>query len=67
MPASQVIEKHYTIAEVADLLSVSRDQVERLLRNGELRARRVGARRRIPASEVSRYLDANDPDGPLED
>ena len=61
------LEKHYSIPELAELLSVSRDQVEKLLRTGELHSRRVGARRRIPASEVRRYLDENNPDDELED
>ena len=50
------LEKLYSIPELAELLSVSRDQVERLLRLEELDAIRVGARRRIPASSVRDYL-----------
>ena len=55
-PAS---ERLYSIPEVADLWQVSRDTIERLLRRDELRYVQVGARRRIPASALDEYVEAN--------
>lgn len=53
-------ERLYTIAEVAELWQLSRDTIERLLSRGELRFVSVGARRRrIPASALDEYVDAN--------
>lgn len=53
-------ERLYTIAEVAELWQLSRDTIERLLARGELRHVSIGARRRrIPASALSEYVDAN--------
>lgn len=52
-------ERLYTIQEVADLWSVSRDQVEKLMREGSLGWVVVGRRRRIPASELDRYVADN--------
>lgn len=49
-------ERMYSIAEVAALWSVSRDQVERLMRAGDLRWVQLGARRRVPASALAEYL-----------
>ena len=53
-------ERLYSIAEVAELWQLSRDTIERLLARGELRFVQVGARRRrIPASALDEYLEAN--------
>lgn len=52
-------ERLYTILEVAELWSVSRDLIEQLMRDGELEWVGLGSRRRIPASAVKRYQDAH--------
>jgi excisionase family DNA binding protein len=49
-------ERLYSIAELAALWGVSRDAIERLLRRHELPYVRVGARRRIRASDAEAYL-----------
>lgn len=60
LPSSSTGERLYSIAEVADLWQVSRDTIERLLGRGELRYVAIGVRRRrIPASALDEYLDAN--------
>jgi excisionase family DNA binding protein len=53
-------ERLHTILQAADLLGVSRDVVERLMRSGELSWTRVGARRRIRDSELADYQDRHD-------
>jgi len=53
-------ERLHTITEAADLLGVSRDVVERLMRKGDLAYTKVSARRRIRDSEIADYLDRND-------
>jgi excisionase family DNA binding protein len=53
-------ERLYSIAEVAELWQLSRDTIERLLRRGELRYVQIGPRRRrIPASALDEYVEAN--------
>lgn len=53
-------ERLYTIAEVAELWQLSRDTIERLLARGELRFVNLGTRRRrIPASALDEYVEAN--------
>ena len=44
--------QYYTIPEVAKLLKLHPDTVRRMLKRGELRARRFGNRLRIPESEL---------------
>jgi excisionase family DNA binding protein len=46
----------YSVAEVQALLGLSRSTVMKLIGDGELRARRAGARILIPADEISRFL-----------
>jgi excisionase family DNA binding protein len=53
-------ERLHSIQDAADLLGVSRDVVERLMRSGELTWTRAGARRRIRDSELADYQDRND-------
>ena len=50
-PASRLA---YPIDEAATLLGVSRWSVYKLIRQGELRPVRIGARQRIPAAELAR-------------
>lgn len=54
-PAIVVAERLYSIDEAAELWSVSRDTIERLLGRGELRHVSIESRRRIPASALEEY------------
>jgi excisionase family DNA binding protein len=47
----------YSINETARLLDVSRRQIYDLLSKGKLRSVRIGARQRIPASELERIAN----------
>jgi excisionase family DNA binding protein len=51
-------EKLYTVQELADWLKVSRDMIEKAIKNGKLTAYRPGGGRsiRIPQSAVESYL-----------
>lgn len=50
------IERHYTTAEVADLLSVHPETIRRAAARGELRSVRIGRDRRYPESAVLEWL-----------
>ena len=52
-----MIERHYTTAQVASLLSVNPETVRRLAARGELGFVRVGAELRFPESALREYLD----------
>lgn len=56
----QVIERHYTTAELAELLSVHPETVRRAAAAGELRSIRVGRDRRYPESAVLEWLASLD-------
>lgn len=47
----------YSIDEVAQKLSLGRNTIYNLLNNGELKSLRIGARRVIPADEITRLLN----------
>lgn len=51
-----VIERHYTTAELADLLAVCPETIRRLAAKGALRSVRVGSERRYPHSGVIEFL-----------
>jgi excisionase family DNA binding protein len=53
--AAATSETLYSILEAADLWSVSRSTIERLMRRRDLRYVKVGAHRRIPASALEEY------------
>ena len=53
-----VIERHYTTAELAELLSVHPETVRRAAAAGELRSIRVGRDRRYAESAVLKWLAA---------
>jgi excisionase family DNA binding protein len=57
-PAIVVAERLYSIEEAAELWSVSRDTIERLLGRGELRHTTIANRRRIPASALEEFARA---------
>lgn len=46
----------YRAEEAASLLSISRTAVFGLIRDGELRAVKIGGRRRIPHSSIEDYV-----------
>ena len=48
-----------TVAEVADIMRVSKMTVYRLVHSGELPAVRVGRSFRVPETAVNKYLDAS--------
>ncbi|MGZ4335135.1 MAG: helix-turn-helix domain-containing protein [Gaiellaceae bacterium] len=48
-----------TVAEVCELLSVSKQTLYRLLRAGELRPSRVGKRLRFHPAEIAAFLERN--------
>jgi excisionase family DNA binding protein len=52
-----MIERHYTTAELAELLSVHPETIRRAARRGELGSIRVGLDRRYPHAEVVRWLE----------
>lgn len=62
MQRSDVTPVVYRITEVADMLRLHRASVYRLVRNGSLRAVKVGASLRIPAREIERLLEQADGD-----
>lgn len=53
-----MIERHYTTAELAELLSVHPETVRRAAASGELRSIRLGRDRRYPESAVVEWLAA---------
>lgn len=55
--------KFLTVAEVADVMRVSKMTVYRLVHAGELPAVRFGRSYRVPQSAVKAYLDAAVVDG----
>jgi excisionase family DNA binding protein len=60
-----MIEKHYTVSEVADMLSVEADKVREWIHSGDLEAMNLGASKssmrpswRIGAGALCRFLTA---------
>ena len=51
------IEKHYTAREVAELLSLDYETVLQKAQTGEIPSIQIGRLRRIPESDLQRYLD----------
>jgi excisionase family DNA binding protein len=51
-----VIERHYTTAELAELLSIHPETVRRAAASGFLRSIRVGQDRRYPESAIKEWL-----------
>jgi excisionase family DNA binding protein len=56
MSQVKIKEHMFTIAQVAEALSVSRRTVERLIKRGDLRAYQVGGQKRIPPVAVEQML-----------
>jgi len=51
-----MIERHYTTAELADMISVHPETIRRAARRGELESIRVGLDRRYPEAAVVKWL-----------
>ncbi len=56
MNGHKVPSKLLTINEVADLLSIGRTSVFKLLRTGKLNSVLIGSSRRIPVSDYEEYV-----------
>ena len=54
--ALTVIERHYTTAELAELLAVHPETIRRAAASGRLRSVRVGRDRRYPENAVNEWL-----------
>lgn len=53
-----MIERHYTTAELAELLAVHPETVRRAAASGRLRSVRVGRNRRYAESAVREWLES---------
>lgn len=58
--SSGVIERHYTTAELCELLSLHEETVRKYARMGELPSVRIGNDRRYPESGVEEFLRERD-------
>lgn len=56
----------YTADQVAELLQLHKRTVTRLIREGEIRAVRLGGRIRISSAELHRIADSAQPRSPSE-
>jgi excisionase family DNA binding protein len=61
-----VQEEYYTVKEVADRLKVTRQAVYDWIRDGRLRAVKVGRRTRVPGSAVTEFLQPIQPGDQIE-
>ena len=59
-----MIERHYTTAELSDLLNLHEETVRKYARTGELPSRRFGNDRRYSESGVQAFLKAHEDGGP---
>ena len=60
-----MIEKLYTVEEVADLASVTGRTIRNYLKSGRLVGRKIGGQWRFPENEVNRLLTGADPEVPV--
>lgn len=58
MARTDPISRLLTVAEVANVIRVSRMTVYRLIRRGQLKAIRVGRNYRVREDDLGRYLEA---------
>jgi excisionase family DNA binding protein len=58
MARTDPISRLLTVAEVANVIRVSRMTVYRLIRRGQLKAIRVGRNYRVAEDDLTRYLEA---------
>jgi excisionase family DNA binding protein len=54
-----------SIAEAAELLSVSRTSLYALMDSGELDSRHIGRRRLVPRAELDRFTAEREPSTPM--
>jgi excisionase family DNA binding protein len=52
-----MIERHYTTAELAEMLAVHAETIRRAAARGDLRSVRIGRDRRYPESGVVEWLE----------
>lgn len=45
------------VEEAGDRLGLSKGSVQRLIREGKIRAVKIGKSTRVPVSEINRYVD----------
>lgn len=58
-PAGREDPKFLTVAEVAEMMRVSKMTVYRLVHSGQLQAVRVGRSFRVPANAVDKFIDGS--------
>jgi excisionase family DNA binding protein len=58
-------EKYYTVKEIADRFHVSRQAVYDWIRDGKLRAVRLGERVRVPESALNDFVRPIQPGEPI--
>jgi excisionase family DNA binding protein len=54
------MDKLYTLKEAAELLNVSTKTVTRYIKQGNLKASKLGSQWRIKPSEVERFVDKSE-------
>jgi excisionase family DNA binding protein len=64
MSTPDPLSRLLTVAEVANVMRVSRMTVYRLIRRGQLQAIRVGRNYRVREDDLSAYLDSQAVTGP---
>jgi excisionase family DNA binding protein len=52
------IERHFTTAQLAELLAVHPETIRRAAASGKLRSVRIGRERRYPESAVREWLES---------
>ncbi|NLG84189.1 MAG: helix-turn-helix domain-containing protein [Firmicutes bacterium] len=52
------MEQYYTPEEVANLLKINRETLYRWVREGRIKAKKIGTLLRIPESELKRFLES---------
>jgi excisionase family DNA binding protein len=55
---ADVIPVVYRVEEAAKALRVSRDSIYELIRSGQLRTIKVGARRLVPVTALTEYVES---------
>ncbi len=53
-----VVERHYTVKEIADLLGFTERYIRQLIAEGLLPARKIGRSVRVPDGGLSDFLEA---------
>lgn len=53
------MQKIYTPKQVANILQVNKDYIYKLIKNGNLKASRIGVLYRIKESDVYEYMENN--------